>query len=336
MDRIPLGLNSYCLRGFKWPDLKMLEYAASLKLDGVYLLDSPDPATNDPAHWKAVKEETARLGLRLETNMGPSLPKTADGFDASVQLLRNAIRRAQGMGSPLVRTLLAGDRASLPPVAIEQNLENMVKVLRAVRSQALDAGLKIALENHKDLTCHEMRQVIEMAGKDFVGSHLDTGNAVYVMEDPLETVETLAPLALTLHLSDSVVYETPRGAAVQWVPLGEGVVDFPKIVARAKELCPPLYAYVKPITGRPPAQLPYFEPDFWKTYGNLKASSVARFMALARKGQPYGKDMVIEDVAGRNTIEPFAAALQYQQREHMERSLDYAKKVLDLGVHWRN
>ncbi len=122
---------------------------------------------------------------------------------------------------------------------------------------------------------------------------------------------------------------------MQWVPLGEGIVDFPKIVARARELCPPLYMYVKPITGRPPTQLPYFDQDFWKVFANLKASSVARFMALAKKGQPYAKDMVIEDVSGRNTIEPFAAALRYQQQEHMERSLDYAKKVLDLGIRWR-
>ena len=45
--------------------------------------------------------------------------------------------------------------------------------------------------------------------------------------------------------------------------------------------------------------------------------------------------MVIEDVPGRSNIEPIAAALQFQQRDHMERSVEYAKKVLDLGVRWR-
>ena len=34
--------------------------------------------------------------------------------------------------------------------------------------------------------------------------------------------------------------------------LGEGVVDFKKIVAKAKEVCPPISLYNKPITGRPP------------------------------------------------------------------------------------
>ena len=138
------------------------------------------------------------------------------------------------MGSPLVRTLMASDRAALPPGPVEQHIETMIKLFRAVRSQAMDAGVKFALENHKDLLCWQTRQVIEGAGKEFVGSYLDTGNPVFVMEDPMETVETLGPVAVTFHLRDSVVYETRNGIAVQWVPLGDGVVDF-KTHRRARQ-----------------------------------------------------------------------------------------------------
>ncbi len=45
--------------------------------------------------------------------------------------------------------------------------------------------------------------------------------------------------------------------------------------------------------------------------------------------------MVIEDLAGRSTPPQFLEAIRFQQREHMERSIDYARKVLDLGVRWR-
>jgi hypothetical protein len=57
--------------------------------------------------------------------------------------------------------------------------------------------------------------------------------------------------------------------------------------------------------------------------------------ANTKTGHPYERDMVIEDVVGRSNIEASAAALQYQQRDHMERSLEYGKKVLDLGARWR-
>lgn len=335
MDRYPIGLNTYCLRAMRWNDEKLLDYTAGLKLDAVFLQDSLDPGVNDPEHWKAVREQAARLGLHLETGTGGSLPRTPDRFDASVKLLTDAVARASAMGSPLVRTLIASDRAALPPGPVEQHIETMIKLFRAVRSRAMDAGVKFALENHKDLLCWETRQVIEGAGKEFVGSYLDTGNPVFVMEDPMETLETLGPLAVTFHLRDSVVYETRTGIAVQWVPLGEGVVDFKKIIERAKAILPPVYIYIKPITGRPPEILPTTADAFWKRYHDKKASSFARFLALAKNGHPYERDMVIEDVPGKSNRPEFAAALQYQQREHMERSVEYAKRTLDLGIKWR-
>jgi sugar phosphate isomerase/epimerase len=334
MDRFPLGLNTYSIRALRWNDLPLLEYAASLKLDAVFLQDSIDPGTKDPAHWKQVKEAAARLGLHLETGGGGVLPQTPAAFNASVQLLRDGIRRAAGMGSPLVRTLLAADREHLPPGPPAQHIETMIRLLRTVRTEAMDAGIKFALENHKELLCWETRQVIDGAGKEFVGSYLDTGNPVFVMEDPLQAVETLGPVAVMLHLRDSVVYESRNGIAVQWVPLGEGVVDFKRIIAKAREICPPLHVYIKPITGRPPAILPCFDPEFMQKYPDLRAADFARFLALAKSGHPYESHMVIEDVPGK-TPEPIAAALQYQQKEHMERGIEYGKKVLDLGVKWR-
>jgi sugar phosphate isomerase/epimerase len=335
MDRIPIGLNTYCLRAFRWHDLQLLEYAAGLKLDAVFLQDSVDPGTNDPAHWKEVRDAAARLGLHLETGTAASLPHTPDRFDASVSQLREAVRRVVGMGSPVVRTLVASDRAHLPPGPPEKHIESMIRLLRAVRSEAMDAGVKFAIENHKDLLCWETRQLIEGAGTEFVGSYLDTGNPVFVMEDPMETVETLGPLAVTFHLRDSVVYETRAGIAVQWVPLGDGVVDFKRILARAREVCPPVYVYIKPITGRPPAILPTLDAEFWNGWRDKKGDSFARFLALAKSGHPYEGAMVIEDVGGAPVPEAYAAALQFQQREHMERSVEYAKKTLDLGVKWR-
>jgi sugar phosphate isomerase/epimerase len=151
----------------------------------------------------------------------------------------------------------------------------------------------------------------------------------------MTTLETLGPYAVTLHLRDTAIYEHPRGVAVQWVPLGEGVVDFKAIVARAREICPPLHIYIKPITGRPPQVLPYLEPEYWRRIPKSRAADLASFIALAKKGLPYDKPMVIEDLQNSPVPKQFVEAVQYQQREHMERSVEYAKKTLDLGVRWR-
>ncbi len=337
MDRFPLGFNTYCLRAFRWPDLKLLEYAASLKLDAVFLQDSLDPAAQDPAHWREVKDAAQRLGVKLETGGAGSLPRDLNDIQPSVAALRNNIKRAVAMGSPVVRTLIAGDRYALPKGApIDKIIETMIKVYRAVRTECLDAGLKLALENHKELLCWQTRQVIEGAGKEFIGSYMDTGNPVFVMEDPMETVETLGPVAISFHLRDSVIYETKNGAAVQWVPLGEGVVDFKALVAKARTLCPNVNVHIKPITGRKPAVMAYLDQQWMRDWQDVKASSLARFISLAKNGHPYDREMVIEDIPGQQRPEPYTAALQYQQKEHMERSVEYGKKVLDLGIKWRS
>jgi hypothetical protein len=58
-------------------------------------------------------------------------------------------------------------------------------------------------------------------------------------------------------------------------------------------------------------------------------------IALARSGHPYESPMVIEDLPGRQTPPAFAEAIKFQQKEHLKRSVDYAKKSLNLGIRWR-
>ncbi len=334
-SQIPLGFNSYCLRALRWNDLQLLDYAASLKLDAMFLQDSLDPDRDKPEHWRKVKAYAAERGLHLETGVGAMLPKTPDAMDGSRKSLLHGVEMAAAMGSPIVRCLHAGDREHLPPGPVDQHIETSIRLLKSVRSQAMDAGVKFAIENHKDFQAWEMRQVMDGAGKEFVGSYLDTGNPVFTVEDPMTTLEILGPYALTVHLRDSAIYETPHGAAVQWVPLGEGVIDFRKFIARLRQIANPVYVYIKPITGRPPQELRYLDPSFWETYPKARASELARFLALAKAGKPYEGHMVIEDLPGRATPEPFIPAIQFQQREHMERSVAYGKKVLDLGVRWK-
>lgn len=118
--------------------------------------------------------------------------------------LRRQIERANALGSPVVRCLFAGNRASLPPGAIEQHIETMVKLLRQVQ-----AGVKLAVEVHKDLQAWEFKMFLDEVGTDFVGIYLDTGSPVFVLEHPLQTVETLGPYAATPHLGDVPPSRTP-------------------------------------------------------------------------------------------------------------------------------
>lgn len=332
----PLGINTYCLRFERWNDRELMDYCQKQKLDAVFIQDSLDPGVMDPKHWADVRARSKELGLHLETGGPALLPKTKDAYPRSVAALRKNIERAAAMGSPMVRSLLAGDRYSMPDDGpVEPHMETAIKILREVRSQAMDAGIKIGIENHKELHAWQTRQVIETAGKEFVGSYLDTGNPVFVAEDPLTTVEELGPLAVTFHLRDSVVYEHPDGIAIQWVPLGQGTIDFKALVTRAATILPKVYIYCKPITARPPVVLPIYSEEFWtKWFPRARSRDVGRFLALARRGRPWNQAHLMADLPG--VRDRYMEALKVQQLEHMEQSLDYCRKSLNLGVRWRS
>jgi 3-oxoisoapionate decarboxylase len=217
---------------------------------------------------------------------------------------------------------------------IEAHMQSTIKVLRAVRSEATDIGVKIAIENHNgDLTAREVKTIIEEAGKEFVGSNLDTGNPMWLLEDPLLTLEVLGPYVVTTHIRDSALYEHPRGAAFQWVALGDGTMDLPRILTLFKQVCPHAAMQLEIITGRPPQVQPYLEQDFWKAFPKLPASDFARYVALAKRGHPFMGNMMVAGTEKQPA--KYEAAITEQQRIDLERSFEYAKKTLGAGVRWK-
>ncbi len=102
----------------------------------------------------------------------------------------------------------------------------------------MDAGLKIAIENHAgDMQAREVKMLIEEAGRDFVGSCLDSGNPLWTIEDPHLTLETLAPYVLTSHVRDTAVWNTPQGAAVAWTRMGEGNIGIEDYIREFAAKC---------------------------------------------------------------------------------------------------
>ena len=79
--------------------------------------------------------------------------------------------------------------------------------------------------------------------------------------------------------------------------------------------------------------LPYLEQDFWEAYPEMPAKDFARFLSLVRNGHPFTGSMIT--AGGENQPPEYAAAMIQQQRFDLERSIEYAKKTLDLGVRWR-
>jgi sugar phosphate isomerase/epimerase len=336
---IKLGFDTYSLRAFQWKAPQLLDYAASLKLDTIQISSLGDYESLDAAYLRKVKDQADRLGIQVDGGTGCICPSSRafskNGPPARDRVLQG-LRVAKAMGAKAMRCYLGTGADRIGEPGIEACMRDTIQVFRSVRAEARDLGVKIAIENHDgDMQAREVKTIIEESGKDFVGSNLDTGNPLWVAEDPMVTLEVLAPYVVTSHIRDSVLFEHPRGGAGQWVVLGDGQIDFARFVERFHQWCPQASMQMEVITGRPPRIIPYLETDFWKAFPTALASEFARFVALAKQGHPYMGAMVIEDVAGQPRQAIMTEALKQQQRLDLERSLEYAKKKLNVGVHWR-
>ena len=163
-----------------------------------------------------------------------------------------------------------------------------------------------------------------MAGPDYVGATIDSGNATWTLEHPMENLERLGPYAVSSGIRDSMVWTDADGAQVAWTAMGEGQVEFGAYFDRWAELCPDAPVQLEIISGFARG-FPYLRDDFWPPYANVPAPTFAGFVGLAQHGRPIPPFSPPEG-ADR------AAATQAYQRAELARSLRYCKHVLGLGL----
>jgi sugar phosphate isomerase/epimerase len=327
---IQLGYDTYSIRAFKLKALEHLDLCAKWKLDTIQMSSLGDFESLEPAYLEKVKRRAAEIGVSIDGGIGCICPlsKSWSAKDGSpAEYLTKGLRVAQAVGAKSMRCYLGASADRLGKYSMEQLIEATVKALKSARAVAMDTGVKIAVENHSgDMQARELRTLIEQAGPEYVSACLDTGDPMWVVEDPLVTLEVLAPYVVTTHIRDSALWETPQGVWWQWVAMGDGSIDFKKFVKRYRELCPRAAMQLEVITGRPPTLLKVYEQEFWKAFPKADAAQFARFLALAKNGKPYLGPMMIGGTGKQPAA--FDAALKEQQMSDLERSLKYAKSIL--------
>ncbi|HEU4937272.1 MAG TPA: sugar phosphate isomerase/epimerase [Vicinamibacterales bacterium] len=284
-----LGLDTYSLRSQNWDAFQQLDYCAARGVKVVHFSEPRLVGGFDPAHLERVRAHADSRDLDIEIGMLSICP-TSGIFDpaqgsAEGQLGR-AIDAAVICGSPLVRCVLGNTFDRRMPGGIERHIDQVLQVLRRVRSRVIDAGVKIAIENHSgDMQARELRMLVETAGTDFVGVCIDSGNASWAIEDPHLTLETLAPYVLTSHMRDSALWNTPAGVVAQWTRMGEGNVDIAGYIRTYIERCPGRAVSLELIMHRQ-RTFDYHDDEFWTAYPSTPAREFARFLTRAEKGEP--------------------------------------------------
>lgn len=113
----------------------------------------------------------------------------------------------------------------------KREIEEVARRLKVFAADAALEGLTVAIENHSEYTADEMLEILERAESDNLKVTLDTGNALYLGEDPAETARRLAPHAAYTHIKNL----KKVGPLTLGTGLEDGDIDVAEIVSILKE-----------------------------------------------------------------------------------------------------
>ena len=324
--KIKLGMDNFAVRAFGWKAPQLLDYAASLKLDTILISDLDAYTSLEDGYLREIKQQADRAGLGIyqgSWSICPTSVKFKNTWGSAEEHLALGLRVSKALGSPVFRVVLGAMEDRRTPGGIKARIADTVKVLKSCEKLARDAGVKVAVENHAgDLHSWELAQLIEDAGREFVGANIDSGNAAWTLEDPLQVLENLGAYTICSSLRDDMIWETPDGAAIQWTAIGEGLIDWKKYTDRWAALCPEVPMHIETISGftRP---FPYKKDDFWQHY-EKRPDALARFESLAKAGREISPFKAPEGADKKE-------AEQDYQKGELERSVKYLREI-GIGV----
>jgi 3-oxoisoapionate decarboxylase len=235
------------------------------------------------------KEYTGKLRARLEatgTYLEGIVRLPQDRGD--VERFTAEVQSAKDAGAGVLRTAaLSGRRYETFDAA--EDFEKFAK--RAYESLGLAEPVvarhqvRLAVENHKDWRVGELLDLLKRLGSEHVGVCVDTGNSIALLEDPLEVVETYAPLAFSTHIKDMGVAEYDEGFLLAEVPLGTGFLDLKKMIGVLRAKQPGVRLNLEMIT-RDPLKVPCLTKKYWATLDSVRGRQLAEALARVRKHAP--------------------------------------------------
>lgn len=283
---VELGSIDGSVGGNNFTPIQFLDYLSSIKLTWA-MVSLNAAALADEGAVRQIREHADRLGIKLQLAFGSVCPSSRS-FNAQNGTLEEQVARAlkasQIFGATCMRCILGGDPER---PQIDMHIENMIKAVGGIRSRIVDSGIKLAVENHGgDLQAREMKMMIDTIGRDIMGVCLDSGNPVWMLEDPHMTLEMLGPYAETCHVRDSAVWKVPEGIAVRWVNMGDGNVDIDGWIRKFIQVKPGLPIIFENLVSGNPRVHAIYNPQFWDNWKKMPAWEFSRFLALAEKGTP--------------------------------------------------
>ncbi|MBC8448714.1 MAG: sugar phosphate isomerase/epimerase [Chloroflexi bacterium] len=239
-----VGIDSYCYHRFFGevygnqvdPGRRMtyedfLRRAVELKVDGVSLETCFFDSFED-GYLKGLKEIIAQGNLEVVVAWGH--PKGFEGGKKpeALEEMKAMFRVCHTLGAKVMRVV--GSSLDYRNDPHEPQIRALAKIFKEGARMAEDEGVRLAVENHFDFTTDEFMDLITRVDSPYFGLCFDTGNALRIGDDPVETARLMAKHTFATHTKD--VAPLYGVSPQEWyffacVPVGQGIVNMPALVA---------------------------------------------------------------------------------------------------------
>ena len=225
-----VGISSFALRyaiaaqAHPLDPIGVLEKAAELGAEVVQICDNLPLDPLSDGELDVLARRAADLGLALEVGTRGSGPERMERY----------LQVAQRLGVRVLRLVLS-DAAEGRTIGEERD------VLRALLPRLAAAGITLALENRFRLLPDQLAALIgslnagdgeapsigasQATGTPVAGACLDPLNSISRLAGPREVIETLAPLAVTVHVKDATMTREGATWVLRGCPVGDGLLD---------------------------------------------------------------------------------------------------------------
>jgi sugar phosphate isomerase/epimerase len=254
------------------------DYVRKIGADGV----QTSVTMLDEAAARQFGQHVEESGGYYEGDVGlPRKETELDRFERDVTVTKAA-------GATVARTVLLGSRRYETFKTLEEFEAFRAaapKRLRMVEPILRKHGLKLSVENHKDLLAADLAGLMRGIDSEWIGVNVDTGNNIALLEDPYEVVETLAPFALSVHFKDMAVRPDEKGFRLSEVPVGTGFLDVARIAATLKKANPGIRLSLEMGT-RDPLLVPCLTDAYYVTFPERRETHLEGAMTRVKANPP--------------------------------------------------
>lgn len=189
---------------------EMIRQARAAGVERLQICENVRPLEVSKSAWREAQRAAADLGVEIQLGCKTLKPDVVERF----------ITLAQELGCNQLRIV-----TEEPDEHQHGTRDNVARLLATIVPKLQAAGLRLAIENHFDISSALLVELASPYPADLVGFCVDTANSLRSFEPAREVLRLLSERAFCYHLKDYRVVGSMISFSVVGAPLGEGDLD---------------------------------------------------------------------------------------------------------------